>query len=249
MLDSSTDRLLASRVYSALAWCCFHVEDTIGAEEAIRLAVEYAGDSPTEELAFALSTQSQYLNRHGRFAESVEAAQRAIDAARSAGSVEAEMDALYPGSLSLLLPRPHRRRTRGDGAGRGPGTGSGHGRVRSRRVSCPWSTWRPGRSIVACPSPGSGFEEALALGLPVQASLCGGAAMVALLWRGRLDEAEQRFEELGELGLPAVQRALALAARGAVGWRAVTRTRRPPWSARPRPRRRQHANCRSHGMC
>ena len=102
MLDSSTDRLLASRVYSALAWCCFHVEDTIGAEEAIRLAVEYAGDSPTEELAFALSTQSQYLNRHGRFAESVAAAQRAIDAARIAGSVEAEVDALYPGSLSLF---------------------------------------------------------------------------------------------------------------------------------------------------
>ena len=67
---------------------------------------------------------------------------------------------------------------------------------------------------------GEGFEEGMALGLPVQATMCGGAALVALLWRGRLDEAEQRLEELGELGLPAASgrwhapRAELLLARG-----------------------------------
>jgi len=35
-------------------------------------AVEYAGDSPTEELARALNSRSQYLNRHGHFAATVE---------------------------------------------------------------------------------------------------------------------------------------------------------------------------------
>jgi DNA-binding CsgD family transcriptional regulator len=50
--------------------------------------------------------------------------------------------------------------------------------------------------------------------------MCGGAALVALLWRGRLDEAEQRLEELRELGLSAyndrwgVPRAELLLARG-----------------------------------
>ena len=44
-----------------------------------------------------------------------------------------------------------------------------------------------------------GFEEGLALGLPVQAAWCGDAMLRALVWRGRLDEAEQRLEELGEL--------------------------------------------------
>jgi DNA-binding CsgD family transcriptional regulator len=42
----------------------------------------------------------------------------------------------------------------------------------------------------------------MALGLPIQATLCGYPAVVALLWRGRLEEAEQRLEELDELGLP-----------------------------------------------
>jgi DNA-binding CsgD family transcriptional regulator len=50
--------------------------------------------------------------------------------------------------------------------------------------------------------------------------MCGGAALLALLWRGRLDEAERRLEELVELGLPAgsarwhAPRAELLLARG-----------------------------------
>jgi DNA-binding CsgD family transcriptional regulator len=48
-----------------------------------------------------------------------------------------------------------------------------------------------------------GFEEGMTLGLPIQATMCGAAALVALLWRGRLDEAERRLDELVELGLPA----------------------------------------------
>ena len=131
MLGPDPDRLLASRVYSALV-CSSPDGDSIGRQEAIRRAVEYAGDSPTEELARALNAQSEYLNRHGHLAASLEAADRAIDAARSAGSVEAELDALNLRIHLPVRPRPHRRRTRGAGAGQSDGTDSGHGRARPR---------------------------------------------------------------------------------------------------------------------
>ncbi|HVQ18977.1 MAG TPA: AAA family ATPase, partial [Actinomycetes bacterium] len=101
LLGPDTDPLLASRVYSALAHSCFYNEDTIGAEEAIRLAVEYAGDSPTEELARALGAQSEFHNRHDHFGGSVDAAERAADAASRAGCVEPRVDALTVRSISL----------------------------------------------------------------------------------------------------------------------------------------------------
>ena len=145
MLGPDPDRLLASRVYSALVPSLRH-GDAIGKPEAIRLAIEYAGDSPTEELARALNARSLYLNRHAQFAASAEAAQRATDAARIAGCVEAEVDALYLAIPLPLLPRPHRRRTRGSGTGRGPGTGSGQGRAGARRAPRAVHGGRAGRS-------------------------------------------------------------------------------------------------------
>jgi len=219
MLGPDPDRLLASRVYSALATCSFYVEDTIGAEEAIRLAVEYAGDSPTEQLAWAWSAQAQYLNRQGRFGDSVEAAGRAIDAAKISGCVEAEVDALYPGSLSLFrlghvsdaLAGMERAKAMGRAAGM-------VGHVLDQYLAVEYMVAGQvdrGLSVAT-----DGYEEALALGLPIQASVCGGAALYALLWRGRLDDAERRFEELVELGLPAASwpwrslRAELLVARG-----------------------------------
>ena len=89
---------------------------------------------------------------------------------------------------------------------------------------------------MACLSRSEGFEEGLALGLPVQAALCGDAALEALVWRGRLDEAEQRLEELVELsdaagsGLWRAARAELLLARGDAARRApsYTRTRQQP---------------------
>ena len=217
MLGPDPDRLLASRVYSALVPASL-TGDAIGKQEAIRRAIEYAGDSPTGELARALNARSLYLNRHTQFIASVEAAERAVEAARSAGCVEAEVDALYLASLSPLLPRPHRRRTRGDGTGRGPGTGSGHGRARARRS--PVLYMEAGQVDRGLSVANEGFDEGMALGLPVQATLCGGSALVALLWRGRLGEAERRLEELVELGLPTASarwhppRAELLLARG-----------------------------------
>ncbi|HEY2877927.1 helix-turn-helix transcriptional regulator [Nocardioides sp.] len=200
MLGPDPDRLLASRVYSALALAS-RKGDEIGKPEAIRLAVAYAGDSPTEHLARALIVRSLYLNRHTQFAASAEAAQRAVDAAMASGCVEAEVDALYLGSLSLFY--------------------LGHiadalaGMERSRAVAraagivwqvldgcVPVQYMEAGRVDHGLSMATEGFDEGMALGLPVQAGGSGGAALKALLWRGRLDEAEQRLEEFRELGVP-----------------------------------------------
>ena len=202
LLGPDSAPLLASRVYSALAMCSFYQEDTIGAEEAIRLAVEYAGDSPTEELAWALSAQSQYFNRQAQSAASVEAAERAIEAARRTGSVEAEVDALYPGSISLFYLGHIGDALAGLEQARALARTAGMvGQVLDEYL--PVLYMNAGQVDRGLAVSREDFDEALALGLPVQATLCGGAALKALLWRGRLDEVEQRFEELRELGLPA----------------------------------------------
>ena len=201
MLEPGTDRLLASRVYSALAYSSFFTADSIGAEEAIRLAVEYAGESPAEELARALTNQSQYLNRHCHFAASVDAAQRAMDAARSVGCFAVEQEALHWRSLSLF----YLGRTSDGLAGlqRVLAVARSAGRI-GRYVDeyLPRHYMLVGQVDRGLSVALEGFEEALALGFAVNAALCGGAALKALLWRGRLGEAEQRFEELRELGLP-----------------------------------------------
>ncbi|HEY2877798.1 helix-turn-helix transcriptional regulator [Nocardioides sp.] len=220
MLGPDPDRLLASRVYSALALSSFHTVDTIGAQEAIRLAVEYAGDSPTEELAWALSAQSQYLNSQAQFAASVAAAQRAIDVARRAACVEAEVYALYPGCLSLGALGHIAAALAGMEQANDVSRAAGMvGYALDQYLALEYM--QAGQVDRGLALASEGFDEGMALGLPIQATLCGGAALQALLWRGRLDEAEQRLEELTELGLPASSghwrslRADLLLARGA----------------------------------
>ena len=201
MLGPDPDRLLASRVYSALVPSLYR-GDAIGKQETIRRAIEYAGDTPSEELARALNAQSLYLFRHAHFAASAEAAHRAIDVATTAGCDEAEVDALYWRSLSRFylghiadaLAGLERCEARGRAAGM-------VGQVLGGDPVTYLEAGQVGRGLSMA---NEGFEEGMALGLRVQATECGGTALLALLWRGRLDEAEQRLEELDGLGLPAV---------------------------------------------
>jgi DNA-binding CsgD family transcriptional regulator/tetratricopeptide (TPR) repeat protein len=202
MLEPDPDPLLASRVYSALALCGFYAADTIGAEQAIRLAVEYAGDSPTEELAHALSTQSEYLNRQCRFADSVEAAQRAIDTAGVAGCWDTGIYALTIRSLSLFhLGHIHEGVAGLEQAiavGRTAGKLGEALDITSYLARGYLEAGQVDRGLSAAVE---GQEAGRALGLPVHAALCEAEAMEALLWRGRLDEVERRFEELRELAI------------------------------------------------
>ena len=144
MLGTEPDRLLATRVYSALVPSS-HSGDAIGKQEAVRRAIEYAGDSPTEELARALIAQAQYLFRHGHLAASLEAAQRAIDAAGTAGNLEAEGRPSIggPSPVSTSATSLTRRR---DGTDQGPGTNGGRGRARPRRRPRDVHGGRTGRS-------------------------------------------------------------------------------------------------------
>ena len=203
MLEPDRDPLLASRVYSALALCGFYAADTIGAEQAIRLAVEYAGDSPTEELADALSTQSEYLNRQCRFADSVEAAQRSIDTAAAAGWPDTGIYALTIRSVSLFhLGHIHEGIAgleQAIGLGRTAGKLGEALDITSYLARGYLEAGQVDRGLSAAVE---GLEEGRALGLPVQAALCEAEAMEALLWRGRLDEVERRVEELRELAMP-----------------------------------------------
>ncbi len=213
MLGPDPDRLLASRAYSALG-----ISDvpgaTVGRQEAIRLAVEYAGGPLTEELARALSAQSLFLWTHGRFADSAEAAARAVDAARSAGYVEVELDALlwgsipefYLGHVGDALAGLERAVAVARTAGMVAHVVGNTGALAMRYNMA----GQVGRGLALARE---GFEEGLAQGLPVPASLCGAPALQALVWFGRFDEAEQVLEELGE-PRASESRAALLLARG-----------------------------------
>ncbi len=216
MLGPDPDRLLASRVYSALG-IADAPEAMVGRQEAIRRAVEYAGHAPTEELAFALIAQSQYLFRHNHFTYSLEAAQRAIDAARIAGCVEAELDALWWECLSRAFlghtGEALAGQERAVAVARTAGM-VGHVVVATGRLAMRYMA--AGQVDRGAAVARQGFEEGLALGLPVQAAKCGSAGLTALVWRGRFDDAEQRLAELGELSESgwSTHRADLLLARG-----------------------------------
>jgi DNA-binding CsgD family transcriptional regulator len=202
-LRPDSDPLLASRVYAALGECWVFTDETVSRQEAIRLAVEFAGPEPTEELARALVAQSSYhLYVHHRSAACLDAATRAAEVARQAGCVDALIDALQNCAWAL----------------------SGLGRVREaialqrRSIEVSREAGRLGRAIRDAGSLAEihtrsgnvdrgletgrhGYQEGLALGFPVQAAWCGATEQEVLTWRGRLDEAELRLEELRELGL------------------------------------------------
>jgi DNA-binding CsgD family transcriptional regulator len=216
MLGPDPDRLLASRVYSALG-IADAPEAMVGRQEAIRRAVEYAGVSPSEELARALIAQSQYLYRHNHFTYSLEAAQRAIDAARIAGCVEAELDALWWECLSRAFlgytGEALAGQERAVAVARSAGM-VGHVVVATGRLATRYmAAGQVDRGLAVA---NGGFEEGLTLGLPVQAALCGSAVVMAHVWRGRFNEAEQRLAELGELSEArwSFERADLLLARG-----------------------------------
>ena len=216
MLGPDPDRLLASRVYSSLVYSS-RDGDAIGKQEALRLAIEYAGDSPTEELALVLNAQSEYLHRHGHLSASRETAQRAVDAARSAGSVEAELGGLSWGSLALFYLGHISDSLAGMEQARALGRTAGmpayafDGTLALEYIEA----GQIDRGLLVA---SEGFEECMALGLPLVAVGCGGVALQALVWRGHFEEVEQRLAELRELGLDAsewhLQRAGLLVARG-----------------------------------
>ncbi len=204
MVTPDTDPLLASRAYSALGFCAFFNQDSIGAEEAIRRAVELAGDAPTRELAWALAARANLCGRRGRFVEALDSADRAIGAATTPDCVEPLMWALsaratalgYLGRLGESCAEGERLVEMARSAGR-----VGH--------ALDFTGWLAGQLVEAGQVERgnsvarAGYHEALAAGLPVEAATCGDQMVTALTWDGHLDSAQQLLAELLSLAPPA----------------------------------------------
>ncbi len=148
MLGPDPDRLLASRVYSALATCRFDVEDTIGAEDGDparlracrRLPDRGAGLGLVRPVALPEAAGPLRAECRSRRTSHRRRPDRGVR--RSRGGCHATCEIALP-----LPPRPRRRRPRGAGRGQGPGTVRGLGRVRTRlSASCSVHGGGSGRS-------------------------------------------------------------------------------------------------------
>ena len=198
MLRADTDPLLASRVYSALNDCWIYNDETLDREEAIRLAIEFAGDQPTEELARALCAQSSFhLYGDHRIVRSLDAATRAIEVAEIAGCADVRVDALRNRASALsVLGRTEEAVATQRLAIEVSRDAGWHGRaifdVGELAGRCIYAGQvDKGRDIAS-----QGFEEGLALGLGMQAAMCAARVHEVLTWRGRFSEAERLLEEL-----------------------------------------------------
>jgi DNA-binding CsgD family transcriptional regulator len=202
MLEPTTDRLVASRAYSALGFCALFVPDPLGAEEAIRLAVEYAGDAPTDERAWALVAQTQLHLRNDRFSAGLDAANHAIEAARAANCTEPltwAMDGMnvclaYLGRLNEACAGGEELISLARGAGM---SAVAH----DRTVWLSVTLMDSGQVDRGMSLAQAAHTEALAAGLLVSAANCGEPMVTGLTWQGRFDEAETLLEEVRELGL------------------------------------------------
>jgi DNA-binding CsgD family transcriptional regulator len=202
MLGPDTDPKGASRAHSAFAISAIFNDETVEAREAIRLAVEYADDSPTTALGRALGAQALLHNISGRFADGLDAADRAIQASRTAGELDSVLRALMFRSDALLLLG---RVTEScvaveeiiDGArnaGMVEWTLESLGLLASRLMES--GEVAHGMSVAR-----AGYREGLAGELTIQ-STCGEGIVTALTWAGRLESAETVLEELRGLALP-----------------------------------------------
>jgi DNA-binding CsgD family transcriptional regulator/tetratricopeptide (TPR) repeat protein len=203
MLEPDTDPLVACRAYSSFAYSAMNIDDTAAAPEAIRLALEYAGEEPTEERAYALGTQALAHILSSRWSAAVDAAERAAEAARAVGAVDALLlDLMFASEALMMLGRVEESCAAEEEA---IATGRGAGMVHSalgdtfqlaNRLLDSGDIDRA-RSIAR-----AGHREGLIEGLPLAAAYCGQPLVTTFTNAGRLGDAESFLEELEEIGLP-----------------------------------------------
>ena len=202
MLEPTTDRLVASRAYSALAACAFFVPDPLGPEEAIRLAVEYAGEAPSEERAWALVAQTQLHNRNDRPAAALESADAAIEAARAADCTEALVWGLNGRNLALAyLGRLNEASAGGEELISLARSAGMSGVAHDRAVWLAFTLMDSGQVARGISLAQAAHGEALAAGDLTSAARCGDPIVTGLTWQGRFSEAETLLAEIRELGL------------------------------------------------
>jgi DNA-binding CsgD family transcriptional regulator/tetratricopeptide (TPR) repeat protein len=196
-LGPDPDPLVASRVYAALVLGRFTADDEIDDAEALRLALEYAGTTPSRELARALTSQSAYHHHRGEGALALEAAEHAAEVARQASAPEHEVEALHFAACELeLLGRlreaaacERRAMLVARQAGR-----LGHALFEQSNLA--WFELASGAGEQAYETAITGMEEAATNALPTLTAYCGAQAFCYLVWDGRFNDAERLFQRL-----------------------------------------------------
>jgi DNA-binding CsgD family transcriptional regulator len=195
--------LVASRAYSAFAFSGINSNNMAGVPEAIRLALEYAGDVATEERSYAYCAEAWLLSCNNRFNASIDAADRAIQDAGTTSSVAALSWArslryvalMYAGRLTdaRLAVKDARDGARRAGMQGDVVTSTGH--LAAHLIM-------GGRIAEGVDAARAGHEAGVSSGLFVQAARCGESLVIARVWSGRLDRAETLLHELRDIGLP-----------------------------------------------
>jgi DNA-binding CsgD family transcriptional regulator/tetratricopeptide (TPR) repeat protein len=202
MVEPSTDRRVASRAYSALGVCAFHVHDSIGADEAIRLAVEYAGETPSEERAWALVAQAQLHFRNDRFTAALRSADDAVETAKASDCREPLAWALHARNVALKhlghLNEAHLGGEEAIALARKEGM---LGVAQERAAWLATALMDSGQVDRGMALARAARDEALASGVWVAAAGCGDPLVAGLTLQGRFDEAGTLLEELRALGL------------------------------------------------
>ena len=203
MLEPDADALVASRAHSAFGRSGMFNNDRAKARGAILHAIACAGDSPTEERAYALVSQALLHVEEDKFARALEAADRAIDAAEGTEWTDVLLLALSFKSDSLA------------GLGRAREAGvvleasidvarsagmSADALDRTGFLARRWVEW--GELARGISVAREGYREGLAAGLPAVAAACADSLVMGLTWAGRLEEAQLIVGELDGLALP-----------------------------------------------
>ncbi len=179
-----------------------NVDDTATAPESVRRALELAGDRLTVERAYALGAQALLNSINGRYAATIEAADRAIEASRAVAAVDAHLlDLMFKGDALLQLGHPREACEMAEqaveiarSAGL-PGSALDTVRLLAYRLRDSGDVDR------AADVARAGLQEGLTTGLAVAGALCGEALATVLIWRGELDGAEAALGQLDDLGM------------------------------------------------
>ena len=202
MLRPDTPPLAACRAHFSFAYSAMNVDDTASAPEAVRLALKFAGDAPTEERAYALGAQALLHDVHGRYTDELEAADRAAEAAEAVGAIDALLlDLMFKSVALMCLGHPNESCAVAEQALR---VARDAGMLASALDQVRLLAYRlldSGQVDRGISLARAGHLEGLSAGLAVPAAWCGEALVRGLIWGGRLDEAESLLAEFGDLGL------------------------------------------------
>ena len=203
MIEPETESGVASRVFSASAITAIVCQDIPWATEAVRLALEHAGEKPSVERAHALCAQALLDNVRDRIGASLLAADRAVDVARDVADADSLMSALQFKSEALkYLGRMSEAMATSEQA---IDVARKAGLPVSAYGATGWLVYQlleSGKVARAVSLARETYQEALVEGVPPYAAWCFEVLVTTLTWDGCLDSAEAHLDELRTLGPP-----------------------------------------------